>query len=123
MIVGLGIDLAEIPRFRRLLNKWGEKFTQKVFTQHERDYSDAKALPEQHYAARFAAKEACLKALGVPKGLSWHEMEVLRKDSAPVIRLTGKAKEEFSRLGAHRIHLSLTHSESTASAVVIIESA
>ena len=121
MIVGVGIDLAEIVRFRVLLDKWGEKFTKRIFTQIEREYADSKGLPEQHYAARFAAKEACLKALGVPQGLSWHEMEILRKDKAPVMKLTGRAKEEFDKLGANKTHVSLTHSQTTASAIVIIE--
>ena len=121
MIIGVGIDLAEIERFRSLLARWGSRFTRRLFTEHERDYAEQRAVPEQHYAARFAAKEAMLKALGVPKGLSWHELEIYRDSKQPIFRLNGKAEKCFLEKGGSKIHLSLTHSKSVASAVVVLE--
>jgi holo-[acyl-carrier protein] synthase len=124
MIVGLGIDVTEVPRIAALLERWGDRFAHKVFTAGERAYAAARARPAEHLAARFAAKEATLKALGVPSGLSWHEMEV---DSGPggrpELALSGRALEAARAIGIARLHLSITHAGGVAAAVVVAESA
>ena len=76
MIVGVGIDLVATARIEKLLGKYPDRFAEKVFTLVERAYCAGKLRAAEHYGARFAAKEAVLKALGVPTGLSWHEMEI-----------------------------------------------
>ncbi|MCS6915039.1 MAG: holo-ACP synthase [Myxococcales bacterium] len=122
MIVGVGIDLCPISRMRRALERHGGRFEERVFTEAERAYCRARGEPAQHFAARFAAKEALLKALGVPGGLSWHELEVVStEDGAPGLRLWGEARRVAERLGADRLHLSLSHGGDTAAAVVIAE--
>lgn len=122
MIVGLGIDLCEIERIGAMLERWGERFTGKVFTTGERGYALARANAAAHLAARFAAKEATLKALGVPPGLSWHEMEVVGGGrEAPLLVLRGKALAAADELGVVRMHLTLTHTVEVAGAVVIAE--
>mgnify|MGYP000044149834 CR=1 FL=1 len=123
MVVGLGIDLTEIRRIDQMLVRWGKRFTQRVFTDSERAYCEGRANPAQHFAARFAAKEATLKALSVPRGLRWHEMEVQGGGSEPpILRLRGKALAEASALSATNFHLSLSHTDEIATAVVIVES-
>ncbi len=122
MIVGVGLDLAEIPRIAALCEKWGERFTRKVFTDGERAFAAARASSAQHLAARFAAKEATLKALGVPRGLSWHEMEIVGGGTQPPrLVLTGEAKRAADAMGVTRLHLTITHAHPVAAAVVIAE--
>jgi len=122
MIVGIGLDLAEIPRIAELCEKWGERFTRKVFTDGERAFAAARASSAQHLAARFAAKEATLKALGVPRGLSWHEMEIVGGGTQPPrLMLSGEAKRAADALGVTRLHLTITHAHPVAAAVVIAE--
>jgi holo-[acyl-carrier protein] synthase len=124
MIVGLGIDLCEVPRIARMIERWGARFTEKIFTPGERAYADARGTAPAHYAARFAAKEALLKALGVPPGLSWHELEVVGGGkAAPRMVLTGEARAAADRLGVVRLHLTLTHSVDVAAAVIVAEGA
>ena len=122
MIVGVGLDLTEIPRIDRMISRWGERFTHKIFTPAERAYSDDRAHPANHYAARFAAKEAALKALGVPEGLRWHELEVVKPaGQRPRLALTGAAQAAADRLGVVAIHLTISHAANVACAVVIAE--
>jgi holo-[acyl-carrier protein] synthase len=121
MIAGVGIDLAPVARIAALLPKYGGRFERRVFTDAERDYCRARANPAEHFAARFAAKEATLKALGVPAGLSWHEMEVISAGGRPELSLTGEAARAAGRVGARRFHLSLTHAGGVAAAVVVLE--
>jgi holo-[acyl-carrier protein] synthase len=124
MIVGLGIDLERIDRFGELLERWGERFTRKLFTDRERSACEQRARPAQHYAARFAAKEAALKAMGDwhGQGLDWHLIEVVNQASgAPTLELHGNAATWARHKGASRWHLSLTHSPDSACAVVILE--
>lgn len=124
MIVGIGLDLAEIPRIAALVERWGERFTRKVFTERERAFAEARAFPARHYAGRFAAKEATLKALSVPRGLSWQEMEVVGGgDAAPQLLLSGRAREAAEEQGIARLHLTITHTGEVAAAVVIAEGA
>ncbi len=122
MIVGVGIDLTPIDRIERLLGRYQGRFQEKVFTDGERAYCVARARPAEHYAARFAAKEAALKAMGVPPGLSWHELEVRSSPSRPPrLVLGGEAQRAALVLGVVRIHLSLTHAGGQAAAVVVLE--
>ena len=121
MIAGLGIDLTEVPRIAALMDRWGERFTHKIFTPDERAYAAARAHPAQHLAARFAVKEAALKALGVPSGLRWHELEVSNDGGAPSLRLSGRAELAARGRGIDRLHVSITHTADTACAVVVAE--
>ena len=122
MIVGVGLDLTEIPRIARLIDRWGERFTHKLFTPGERAYADERAFPASHLAARFAAKEAALKALGVPRGLRWHELEVVKDDGRPpALVMSGNALAAAGALGVTAVHLTITHTAEVAGAVVIAE--
>ncbi len=122
VIVGVGIDLCPVSRMERAISRHGGRFEERVFTPAEQEYCRGRGQPAQHYAARFAAKEALLKALGVPPGLSWHELEVASgSNGAPCLRLSGEAHKAALRLGVQRLHLSLTHAGDMAAAVVVAE--
>ena len=122
MILGLGLDLAEVPRIARLMSEWGERFLERVFTAAERDYALGRAHAASHLAARFAAKEALLKALRVPPGISWQDIEVVGGGQrAPELSLRGRAAAAAADLGVVRLHLSLTHTDEVAAAVVVAE--
>jgi len=121
VIRGVGVDLVSVPRMAGILGRQGERFERRVFTEGERAYCRTRARAPEHYAARFAAKEAALKALGVPAGLTWREMEVVSEGGAPRLRLHGKAAEAARARRGFRVHLSLTHTTDAAVAVVIVE--
>jgi holo-[acyl-carrier protein] synthase len=122
VVLGVGIDLTPIQRIAEMLTRWGERFEEKLFTDGERAYCHARARPADHFAARFAAKEAALKALGVPEGLRWHELEVVSAPGgAPSLALHGEAHRAAERRGVTRLHLSLTHAGGQAAAVVVVE--
>jgi holo-[acyl-carrier protein] synthase len=122
VIVGVGMDLTEVDRIAHMVARWGEAFTGRIYTVGEREYAMSRANAAMHFAARFAAKEATLKALGVPSGLSWHEMEVVGGGhEAPLLVLRGQALAAADRLGVVRMHLTLTHTKDVAGAVVIAE--
>lgn len=122
MLVGVGIDLTPVDRIARLLGRYSGRFEEKVFTPGERAYCRGRAAAAEHFAARFAAKEAALKALGVPSGLSWHELEVVSGPGGkPELALHGAAARAMAALGVVRLHLSLTHAGGQAAAVVIAE--
>ena len=122
MVIGVGIDLTPIDRVARMLARYPERFEEKVFTEGERAYCRARAQAAEHFAARFAAKEAALKALGVPSGLHWQELEVVSgAGGAPSLRLSGEAARAAARRGVTRLHLSLTHAGGQAAAVVVAE--
>jgi len=121
MIRGIGVDVVSVPRMAGVLKRRGDRFCARVFTEGERAYCRSRAEPAQHYAVRFAAKEAALKALGVPAGLCWHELEVVQEDGAPRIRLHGRAAEAADTRRSGRLHLSLSHSAETAIAMVVAE--
>lgn len=124
MLVGVGIDVTPIARIERLLERWGARAEVRLFTAGERAYCRARAQPAQHFAARFAAKEATLKALGVPEGLSWHELEVVVDElGRPRMALSGAAAQAMHERGAAVLHLSLTHAGGLAVAVAIAECA
>jgi holo-[acyl-carrier protein] synthase len=124
MIVGTGVDIVEIERIRKIIERQKERFIDRVFTQAEQRFCKKYRDPSPHFAARFAAKEALFKALGTgwAKGVTWLDVEVRRqKDEAPGLFLSGEAEKRSVRLGAGRVHLSLSHSEQWAVATVILE--
>jgi holo-[acyl-carrier protein] synthase len=126
MIVGTGIDIAEVPRVGEAIKRFGERFLQRVFTEGERRYCDSKANRIERYAARFAAKEAGMKALGTGwnRGVRWRDIEVQRQPGGrPTIKFHGAAAEFAARLAVSNISLSLSHTPEQAIASVILESA
>jgi holo-[acyl-carrier protein] synthase len=111
-VKGIGVDLALIPRLRQVVERWDERFLRRVFTDEEIAYCRRRRDPIPHLAARFAAKEATLKALGtgMRMGVSWREMEVRReRGQAPTMVLSGRCRAIAEAKGAHRVLLSLTH--------------
>src|SRR5947209_7115464 len=125
MIVGTGIDIAEVPRIRQAIERFGGRFLQRVFTDGEIEYCDSKANRIERYAARFAAKEAAMKALGTGwnHGVRWRDVEVLRQPGhRPTIKFHGKAAEFAARLNTRNVSLSLSHTPEQAIASVILES-
>jgi holo-[acyl-carrier protein] synthase len=124
MIVGMGTDLAEIGRVERSIERFGERFLERVYTAGEIAYCRSKKSSGESFAARFAAKEAGAKALGtgISRGVSWREFEVRRAPSGkPSLVLSGRAAELAAALGVARISLSLTHTRELAMAVVVME--
>lgn len=124
MIAGHGVDLCEVARIRDALERNGEAFARRVFTEAERAYAESSANRMERYAARFAAKEAAMKALGTgwASGVRWHDFEVQNEPSGkPVLLLHGEAAAIAESRGIARIHLSLTHTASNAMASVILE--
>ena len=124
MIVGTGIDIAEVPRIREAIERHGERFLKRIFTEGEIQYCESKANRVERYAARFAAKEAGMKAIGTGwnHGVRWRDIEVARKPGGrPTLQLHGKAAEFAAKLGATNIALSLTHTAEQAIAQVIQE--
>ncbi|MBV8053462.1 MAG: holo-[acyl-carrier-protein] synthase [Acidobacteriaceae bacterium] len=125
MIVGTGIDIAEVPRIAKSIERFGDRFLQRVFTAGEIRYCDSKANRVERYAARFAAKEAAMKAIGTGWnfGVTWRDVEVSRLPGGrPTINFHGKAAEFASKLGARNVALSISHTEEIAIAQVILES-
>lgn len=125
MIVGTGIDIAEVPRIAASIERFGRRFVQRVFTPDEIRYCESKANKAERYAARFAAKEAAMKAIGTGwrHGVTWQDIEVRRAPGGrPTVVFSGKAAEFAEKLGATRAHLSLTHTVEYGMAFVILES-
>lgn len=126
MIVGIGIDLTDLDRIARSLERFGARFATRVLTPAELALMPGQARSRAAYvAARFAAKEAALKALGtgMAQGIGLHDAEVGRLPSGqPTLTLLNKAAERAGAMGARRVLISLTHSRTTAGAVVILES-
>jgi holo-[acyl-carrier protein] synthase len=111
-IKGIGVDLAQIPRLRRVVERWDDRFLRRVFTEAEIAYCRRRRDPIPHLAARFAAKEATLKALGtgLSMGIKWQELEVRReRGQAPVMVLSGRCRALAQAKGAGSVLLSLTH--------------
>lgn len=119
----LGLDLVDVDRIRTLLEKHGERFKQRTFTEEECAYCDASTTYALHYAARFAAKEAASKALGTgfANGVSWKDIEVRREASGePVLYLHGGAATRAAELGVTQLFVSLTHTAHSAAASVVM---
>jgi holo-[acyl-carrier protein] synthase len=124
VILGTGVDLAEVARIRASIERYGERFIRRVFTERETAYAERKANRYERYAARFAAKEAGMKALGTgwSGGIRWQDLEVANLPSGrPTLELHGVAREVADRLGVQAIHLSLTHTSDQAMAWVLLE--
>ena len=124
MIVGSGIDICEVPRIKASIERFGEKFIQRIFTPREIAYVSKKANKYERYAARFAAKEAGMKAIGTGwrKGVRWQDFEVVNEPSGkPTLLFHGKAKEFADRLGVTNIALSLTHTAQQGMASLVLE--
>ncbi|HEV8384398.1 MAG TPA: holo-ACP synthase [Candidatus Acidoferrales bacterium] len=124
MIVGLGVDIAEINRIEAAIARHGRHFIERIFTPDEIAYCEGYRARFERYAGRFAAKEAAMKALGTGwrQGVRWVDIEIVRpRGSRPTIVLRGAAKEHAERLGVKNISLSITHSGNTAYAQVIFE--
>lgn len=124
MIVGIGTDIIETLRIAKMIERHGELFIGRVYTDHEIAYCSEQKAATQHYAGRWAAKEAVLKALGTGwvRGISWRDIEVYRQSSgAPIVRLQGGARDALERSGIHRIHLSISHCRSHATAYAVAE--
>ncbi len=125
MILGSGIDLIEVERIRRSLDRFGDRFLKHIYTPGEAAYCQARRIGAvESFAARFAAKEAAAKALGtgIGRGVNWREFEVRRlQGQAPTMVLSGRAAELAFSQGVERITLSLTHTAALAMAVVNME--
>ncbi|MFC2171264.1 holo-ACP synthase [Acidobacteriota bacterium] len=124
MILGIGVDVIHISRMERIHKRWGRRFIDRAYTNHEIAYCEDRKNPIPHYTVRFAAKEAVFKALSRLKGqgLSLKDIEVHRSDSGrPEIKLHGAACETAQILGVKRILVSLTHSTDIAAAQVVLE--
>lgn len=124
MIVGLGIDIAEVDRIESAIRRYGQRFLQRVFTAAEIDYCQSKANAFERFAGRFAAKEAAMKAIGTgwKRGVAWKDFEVVRESSGrPALRFSGVAAGFAERLGVTRALVSITHTATEAIAQVILE--
>jgi holo-[acyl-carrier protein] synthase len=124
MIVGMGVDIAEVPRVQAAIERYGARFLNRIFTPAEIFYCESKANKYERLAARFAAKEAALKAIGTgwKRGVTWQDVEVVRLPSGkPTMEFHGKAAEFAQRLGMKSASVSLSHTEQIAIAQVILE--
>src|SRR5215468_10286280 len=120
----MGVDIAEVGRIQKAIERHGETFLRRLYTQKEREYCEQFKNKFERYAGRFAAKEAAMKALGTGwrRGVRWVDLEVVREAGGrPTIALDGVAKEIASKLGVRRISLSITHTSAEALAQVIFE--
>jgi holo-[acyl-carrier protein] synthase len=125
VIVGTGVDLCEVGRMRQAIERHGRRIVNRVFTEREIAYSEPRANRYERYAARFAAKEAGMKALGTGwrGGLGWRDLEVTNLASGrPTLKFYGKAAAIAEKLGVRNVSLSLTHTAEMAMAMVILES-
>jgi holo-[acyl-carrier protein] synthase len=124
MIYGIGFDLVQVSRVEDALRRWGERFQNKVFTPGEIRYGLKKRNPARHYAARFAAKEAFVKALGIGirRGVHWKDVEVQRGPlGRPDLKIYGRAVEICRKEGINGFFLSLTHDGDYSGAMVVLE--
>lgn len=125
MIAGVGIDVVDVERIKALLASKGQRVLERLLTEEERRYCAAKARPEQHIAVRVAAKEAAFKALSgseFARGIGWREIEVRTDDDGrPRLVLYGRAEQRAAELRVNHHWLSLTHGDSVAAAVVVLE--
>jgi len=124
MLIGTGVDLIEVERIAHSIERYGERFLRRVYTDHEIAYCSRKRVNAESFAARFAAKEAGAKALGtgISRGVTWNEFQVARNPGGrPVLELRGRAALLATELGVRAISLSLTHTNSLAIATVVME--
>jgi holo-[acyl-carrier protein] synthase len=122
-IIGLGFDATEIPRIAATIQKYGERFTHRIFTEGEFAYCMRRRYPEIHFAGRFASKEAAMKALGTghSQGVLWRDIEVVRRPGGPPqLQLHGGAARRFEKIGGRSSQLSISHTDTLAFAQAII---
>jgi holo-[acyl-carrier protein] synthase len=121
-IIGLGIDATDIPRIAATLERYGDRFVTRIFTHGEIAYCRRRREPAIHFAGRFAAKEAAMKALGTghSQNVLWRDVEVVRHGGPPQLHFHGGAARRFEAMGAHSSLLTITHSETLALAQVLI---
>jgi holo-[acyl-carrier protein] synthase len=121
-IIGLGIDATDIPRIAATLERYGERFMNRIFTDGEIAYCRRRRVPAIHFAGRFAAKEAAMKALGTghSQNVLWRDVEVVRRGGPPQLQFHGGAARRFAAMGAQSSLLTITHSETLALAQVLI---
>jgi holo-[acyl-carrier protein] synthase len=121
-IVGLGVDLTDIPRLAAVFERYGERFLRRVFTDGEIAYCTKRRDPAPHLAGRFAAKEATMKALGTghSRGVLWRDIEVIRLGGPPRLQLHGAAARHAARLNVRDSLLTITHSDALAMAQVLL---
>lgn len=125
LIIGMGVDLAEVGRVRQAIERRGERILKRLYTAKERAYCERARNKYERYAGRFAAKEAAMKALGTGwrRGIRWVDLEVVREPGGrPTMVLHGEARNIADRLGVKHIAMSITHTETQALAQVIFES-
>ena len=124
MVVGIGLDLAEVDRIEAAIAKHGERFLTRVYTEAERRYCESKSNKFERFAGRFAAKEAAMKAIGTgwKRGVAWRDFEVMRAPSGqPIIVFHGKAAEIANAMKVKKALVTITHSEKSAIAQVLLE--
>jgi len=121
-IIGLGLDATDIDRVADVIDRHGDRFLQRVFTAAEIAYCTRRRVPAIHFAGRFAAKEAAMKALGTghSQGVLWRDVEVVRDDGPPRLELHGGAARRFAAMGGRSSLLTITHSDDLAMAQVLI---
>lgn len=123
ILIGIGTDIIEVERIRGVLERQGERFLARVFTDEERAYCSQMKFPQKHYAARFAAKEAVSKCFstGIGAELGWKSVSVYHGDRhQPLVRLDEKGAALLRQVGATHVHLSLSHTEVVAMAVAAL---
>lgn len=124
MVVGLGLDLVDVARIRKMLERKGDHALRRLFTDGERDYATKRHDPAMHLAARVAAKEAAFKALSgseLARGVGWKEIEVVPGWDGPTLAFHGLAQRRAEELGVTRVHVTMSHTATTAGAVVVLE--
>jgi holo-[acyl-carrier protein] synthase len=121
-IIGLGLDATDIPRIAATIERYGDRFLHRVFTDGEVEYCTRRKEPAIHFAGRFAAKEAAMKALGTghTQNVLWRDVEVVRHGGPPQLRLHGGAARRFAAIGAESSLLTITHAETLALAQVLL---
>ncbi len=123
-LLGIGIDMVETERVERSLERFGEKFVQRLFTEGEVAYCQSMKFPARHFAARFAAKEALSKAFGtgIGKAMGWRDIDVRKKESGePFVVLSGGAESLAHKRGVHAVLISLSHTQGHAVAVIALQ--
>jgi holo-[acyl-carrier protein] synthase len=121
-IIGLGLDATDIDRIATTIERYGERFLHRIFTEGEVAYCTRRRVPAIHFAGRFASKEAAMKALGTghSQGVLWRDIEVVRRGGPPQLQLRGGAATRFAAIGGRSSLLTITHSDDLALAQVLI---
>lgn len=121
-ILGIGLDATELARIDEMLRRYGERFIRRVFTDGEIEYCTRRRFPAPHYAGRWAAKEAAMKALGTghSRGVAWRDVEIVRRGGPPQLQLHGAAADHAARLGVTRSLVTITHCQTLAIAQVVL---